>query len=339
MNDNQKIDIFKHKFGVEIEMTGISIDKTVWLLKEYFKDRNKLFHCAKDNQGRKWIAKGDGTINKEGKNGGGVELVTPILEYGDIKTLKEIIIKLRKAGAIVNKSCGLHIHVDGTVHTSNSVKRLLNDVITHQEMLYKALNVYKNRRVLYCEEIYIKELKKIIDLSPPTLGRIGEVAYQKNKIVNLGHLSDNKYARNNTIEFRIFNSTLNEDEAEAYIKLCLALSTKAINGPDSKNPDLEYIEINHETPPASTKEKVLSMIRPFKIINQKSPQNDINKTDELQYDRSNKNNYKRLYGLSQEPLYLKTRLWFMSMGIDPMSIEQLTKNLHQHNREAERTIV
>ena len=45
-----------------------------------------------------------------------VEFVTPPLNYQDIELLQNIIRKLRENGAKSHRSCGIHIHVDGSNH-------------------------------------------------------------------------------------------------------------------------------------------------------------------------------------------------------------------------------
>jgi len=68
-----------------------------------------------------------------------VELVTPICKYEDIESLQEIVRKLRKAGALVNKSCGIHVHVDGAGHTPKSIRNIINIVASKNDLLYQAL--------------------------------------------------------------------------------------------------------------------------------------------------------------------------------------------------------
>ena len=64
----------------------------------------------------------DASITREKKTAGGkrepaeweysTEVVSPVLGYGDIADLQEVVRQLRHSGAIVNASCGIHIHVD-----------------------------------------------------------------------------------------------------------------------------------------------------------------------------------------------------------------------------------
>ena len=40
------------------------------------------------------------------------EMVSPICRYEDIVTIQEIIRKLKEHGALTNKSCGIHVHIN-----------------------------------------------------------------------------------------------------------------------------------------------------------------------------------------------------------------------------------
>ena len=92
--------------GVEVEMTGITRRAAAKLAAEFFgtdhyentAGRNGYSTwSAWDAQGREWKFMSDGSIHVQ--NGEACEMATPILTYADIKTLQELIRRLRKAGA------------------------------------------------------------------------------------------------------------------------------------------------------------------------------------------------------------------------------------------------
>ena len=58
-----------------------------------------------------------------------VELNSPKLEYADMEKLQEVIRTLRRAGGKVNSSCGMHVHVDASKHTPQSLKNVLSIVV------------------------------------------------------------------------------------------------------------------------------------------------------------------------------------------------------------------
>ena len=122
-------------FGVEIEMTGITRKAAAEVAAEYFGTTSEYVggtykkFTVPDGAGRQWSFVPDASIRVERKNGRQaeqVEMVTPILHYEDIEMLQELIRKIRKAGAMTNSSCGIHIHVGAEKHTPKSLRNLVN---------------------------------------------------------------------------------------------------------------------------------------------------------------------------------------------------------------------
>lgn len=72
--------------------------------------------------GRQQIPIDDGTYK--------VEMNSPKLEYREMGKLQEIVRILRHAGAVVNQSCGMHVHVDASKHTPQSLKNALSIMYT-----------------------------------------------------------------------------------------------------------------------------------------------------------------------------------------------------------------
>lgn len=96
------------RFGIEIEMTGLSRQRAAQVLSEYFGTRLSHDGCSYDaysvldSQNRRWKIMSDASISVECKRGSAdstyrVELVSPICKYEDIVTIQEIIRKLRSA--------------------------------------------------------------------------------------------------------------------------------------------------------------------------------------------------------------------------------------------------
>lgn len=135
--------MFKEKFGIEIEFTGMTRNKASKLVAEYL---GGTLIDAKDYydtkiitapDGRKWKVMYDGSLRCQSKRNGEVvsagreysyELVSPILTYDkDIETLQEIVRALRKNGAFTNASCGSHIHLDGAGHDVRTIRNWGNE--------------------------------------------------------------------------------------------------------------------------------------------------------------------------------------------------------------------
>ena len=68
-----------------------------------------------------------------------VEFVSPICQYEDIETIQELVRKLRAGGARVNDSCGIHVHVDASSHTPQTLRNIVNIMASKEDLLYKTL--------------------------------------------------------------------------------------------------------------------------------------------------------------------------------------------------------
>ena len=142
----------EQRFGVEVEMTGISRKKAADVLAEVFgaiagEPDGTCYHTRiiKDQKDRKWKVMRDSSITPVRNDNSNapmdeyrVEMVTPPLNYEDIELLQVVIRKLRENGAKSHRSCGIHIHVDGANHTAASLRRLVSFMTARQDLIYEA---------------------------------------------------------------------------------------------------------------------------------------------------------------------------------------------------------
>ena len=68
---------------------------------------------------------------------------------------------MRRAGALVNSSCGMHVHVDASRHTPQSLKNALSIMYSKEDILFKALKVNENRVERWCKKVNEDKLQKI----------------------------------------------------------------------------------------------------------------------------------------------------------------------------------
>ena len=87
------------------------------------------------------------------------------LTYDEIPKLQEVIRALREAGAKVNSSCGLHVHIDAANHNRNSLKNLIGIMYQKEDMLFKALKVNESRASRWCKKVREPVLEKARRLS------------------------------------------------------------------------------------------------------------------------------------------------------------------------------
>ena len=235
-------------FGVEIEMTGITRSRAAKTIAAYFGTEASHYgggydaHHAKDSQGRIWKAMSDSSIRAQRKDGSHAsdlyktEVVTPILRYSDIEDLQEILRKLRKAGAVVNESTGIHIHIGAENFTPATLCNFLKNIRSKEDILYKALKVGDSRS-RYCKKTNQKLIEMIERNRPATRQKLADLWYAEAPYGRDTHYNSSRYHGLNlhayftkgTVEFRLFNSTLHAGELKAYIQFCMAVTAKALN--------------------------------------------------------------------------------------------------------------
>lgn len=238
------------RFGIEIEMTGITRKKAAEVIAEYFGTESFYLgtyyktYGAKDRQGRTWKATYDSSIIAQKKSRGRTvqaadeykcEIVSPILTYGDMADLQEIVRRLRHSGAFVNSQCGIHIHVDAGRYTPQTLRNLVNIIASKEDILYKALRI-DPARLRWCKKTNEKLIEAINRRKPQTMEALKDIWYAGSTRGRDEHYNDTRYHGLNlhstftkgTVEFRLFNSTTHAGEIKAYIQFCLAVSHQAL---------------------------------------------------------------------------------------------------------------
>ena len=127
-----------------------------------------------DNEGKKWRFVYDSSIHASHRIGRQqlpisdgtykVEMNSPKLEYSEMGKLQEVVRALRRAGGIVNDSCGMHVHVDASKHTPQSLKNVLSIMYSKEDILFAALKVNPARIDSYCQAVdepILEEIRKL----------------------------------------------------------------------------------------------------------------------------------------------------------------------------------
>lgn len=234
------------RFGIEIEMTGLSRATAAKVLAGYWNTEATYVggtydsYVVRDDEGRQWKLVSDASIRCQNRDGSSaskrnsVEFVSPICRYEDIPKIQEMIRLLKNNGARVNDSCGIHVHVDASSHTAQTLKNVVNIMASKEDILYKALKVQVDRE-RYCKKADLRFLDAINNHRPRTLSEIEQMWYN-GASRRYQHYDDSRYRALNlhsvfskgTIEFRLFNSTLHAGEVKSYIQLCLAISHQGL---------------------------------------------------------------------------------------------------------------
>ena len=197
-----------------------------------------------DPAGTKWRSVYDGSIrgiqgNREPTSSRlyKVEMNSPVLEYSEMEKLQQVVRALRQAGAVVNSSCGMHVHVDAANHTPQSLKNALTIMYSKEDILFKALKVNENRVQRWCQKVREPMLEKIRKMPTDlTMEQLKQQWYGGTDESRMHYSWTRYYALNlhsvfyrGTLEWRCFESTLHAGKVRANITLALAISAQAIN--------------------------------------------------------------------------------------------------------------
>lgn len=234
------------RFGIEIEMTGITRSAAAKIIAKHFGTEASHVggsydtYTISDGTERRWKVVSDSSIRCQARGERmasklyAVEVVSPICQYEDIETVQELIRELRKGGARVNDSCGIHIHVDASRHDPKTLRNVVNIMASKEDLLYKTLKV-KIDRQYYCQKADLRFLEDVNLKRPKSMSEFETLWYNGDSGRHSHYHSSRYHALNlhsvfskGTIEFRMFNSTLHAGEVKSYIQLCLAISNQAL---------------------------------------------------------------------------------------------------------------
>lgn len=244
--------MFSNHFGFEVEFTGITRSQAAEIAAQFL---NGTVSRAADHydthkvtaaDGRVWKFMSDASIKTQCKAEGrisyapdtySVEMVTPILLYhDDIDIVQGLVRRLRKAGGFANKSCGIHVHLDGAEHTPRSIRNFVNIIASHNDLFYKALQI-EPERMRFCKKMDEYLVQRMNRVKPKTFRQIEDIWYERYAGDRSGRYHSSRYHflnlhsffhGNNTVELRGFNSTLHAGKIRAYIVFALALNNQAL---------------------------------------------------------------------------------------------------------------
>ena len=248
--------MFNHKFGIEIEFTGITRSKAAEVAAAYFGGNARMrtsgdyyqSRYVTDSSGREWRFMSDASISCQRKDGRrivsasseySVELVSPILTYyEDIKAIQELVRRLRKAGGFTNRSCGIHVHLNGADHTPTSLRNFINIVASKNDLFYKALQI-PQERMRFCQKMDAYLVERMNIHKPRTFQQIESIWYEGYRENRSSRYHNSRYhflnlhsffssSGNRTVELRGFNSQLHAGKIRAYVVLALALNNHAL---------------------------------------------------------------------------------------------------------------
>lgn len=226
------------KFGVEVEFVGISrMQAQAAIVSAGVSCRVEHYGHAVPNQ---WKIVEDGSVvDNRGQRTGG-ELVSPPLsgETG-LAQVQTVLRALAGAGATVNKTCGLHVHVDAADLVGADIARIFvnyrnAEVLVNQMMPRSRVNNTYCKAIsgMYDFSAFIGRLQTAPgrdsygSLTAPVLSEAHR--FDRYHTVNLA-----SFARHGTLEFRHHSGTVNATKVTNWIQFVLYFvqNAKTMNDP------------------------------------------------------------------------------------------------------------
>lgn len=180
------------RFGIEIEMTGITRQRAAQVAAEYFNTPSNHLgsyydtYTVLDDSCRQWKFMSDSSIQAERKEGQckvsaigeyQTEMVSPICRYEDIIPIQELIRKLKENGAITNSSCGIHVHIDASPFDARTLRNITNIMASKEDLIYKALGVSVARQNRWCQPVEQRFLEQLNSRRPRSMQEVEQIWY------------------------------------------------------------------------------------------------------------------------------------------------------------------
>ena len=203
---------------------------------------------------RIWTIKSDGSIrpdyDQQAQRRGGLvpdtyerwEVVSPPMKFSEIGVCQAILRRLNKYGARVNKSCGLHIHIDARQMSDQGLINMVKLAYKFDPILIKGLGVTESRLACYAEPVR----KSFRDAAVMHWNKTKRSPQRRNVLngehrklrYTLAWLQENEYSRGRpgdgngryrtvnfislikygTVEFRLFDATMHAGRLKTAIQ-------------------------------------------------------------------------------------------------------------------------
>jgi hypothetical protein len=224
--------------GVEIEFEGDVNAVIQGLISAGLSSRTSR-HSYMGHSNSEWVVKLDGSVSRGG------ELVSPPLNFDDASAREQITRAcqvLQAAGAQPSQATGVHIHVGCGDLTVKQVVAVAKNFFKYEDIIYRLASsgwrTIRQAAVSYAPPLSEDRAKAIAKAR--TLDALMQAWYghSRGRDYARDHSDSSRYCGLNlhsyfyrqTIEFRVFNGTVNGDRLQAYVAMCVALVHDARKG-------------------------------------------------------------------------------------------------------------
>lgn len=196
-------------FGIEMEIAGIGIDVSVHALRAAGLNARQEFYNHNDHADDVWKVTTDASVAH------GHEIVSPILHGEEgLRSAMRAANALEEAGAIINRTCGFHVHFNATDLTVDEVRMICTRYMAHEKeidaFMPKSRRENANHFCLSTERCFANNAGFQNARNLDALARSSRGRYYK---VNL-----QAYLAHHTIEFRQHSGTVDAQKISNWVR-------------------------------------------------------------------------------------------------------------------------
>lgn len=191
---------------------------------------------------RTWKIVTDGSVHSttsRGRGGQGLELVSPVLQgAAGLAEVKKALDAVRNAGGIVNRTCGLHVHVGMDGLNGAHIAKVIDLYRVNEPTINQLVAPTRRGSNTYCRLLSgrsgdnyanLRRLNFVSnDRINPDIASFSRGFGQRYYTVNVC-----AYSRYGTLEFRQHQGTLVGNKAVTWVKFVLAMVEKAVTMDDA----------------------------------------------------------------------------------------------------------
>lgn len=229
------------RFGIEIEFSG-SQDRAARALLAAGLGDGTTYPYNRNAPAPYWTIKNDGSVSSGG------EMVSPILDLDNPEHREQVtkaVMALRDSGAVTCPEAGIHVHIDGTTLTPEQVAAVARCFAKFEDCIYRVASSGwttvrrgANSYARPMPDSVVKALAKAKTADQIGMAYYGEADASRVSYRARNHHDSARYYGLNlhswfyrkTIEFRVFNSSLNPERIQGYIGMCMAIVDDARKG-------------------------------------------------------------------------------------------------------------
>lgn len=218
--------VFNRKYGIEIECMLPRTESMATVAAAIAAAGVPCFNAGySHSRSAQWKVVSDGSLS----GGNGMEIVSPPLQgETSLEQINKVCAVLNRLGATVNRTCGLHVHVDAAGLTVQAMRRLAAIYIENENIIDSFMPM--SRRASnnhFCGSLRGTNMTALATARDASA--ISHAVAHGNRYVKLNFSA---FLRHGTVEFRHHSGTVDADKINKWLLTCLRLVACAVKEAD-----------------------------------------------------------------------------------------------------------